>query len=190
MHTEIVNVTPKQAREYLKFNTRNRPLRPAHVERLRASFERGEYVMTHQGIAFCNDRTLADGQHRLAAIAALPDTFSFPMLVTMGLNHDEAFPVIDVVNASRNLSDVVGVEKRIAEVGAFMCRIVHGSKYTPTLAVPYIELVKSTTEELVAYCGRSVKTWSSAPAKSAAVFNIMNGIDADYVKLMYQCRQW
>ena len=187
MHTEIINVTPKLAREYLTRNTRNRALRSAHVERLRASFERGEYVMTHQGIAFSSDGTVADGQHRLEAIAQLPDTFSFPMLVTTGLRHEDAFPVIDIVQANRNVSDVLGVDKRVADVGTFFCRIAVGNGSTPTQIAPYIALIEGPTYELMSFCGRSVKTWSSAPVKAAAVYSLMTGIDADYVKLMYQC---
>jgi hypothetical protein len=186
MHTEIINVTPNLAREYLSFNTRNRRVRSSHVERLRASFERGEYVMTHQGIAFCSDRTVADGQHRLLAIAALPDTYSFPMLVTTGLDHEQAFPVIDIVNAGRSIADVMAMDKRVAEVGTFFCRIACGASFTPTQAAPYIGLVAATTDELIAFCGGSVKTWSSAPVKAAAVYSLMTGVDSDYVKLMYR----
>lgn len=187
MKTEIVQVTPRLARNWLKGNTRNRPLRPAHVERLRASFERGEYVMTHQGIAFATDGTVADGQHRLTAISLLPDHYSFPMLVSHGLDHEEAFPVIDVVMATRSVSDVLGIDRKVAEVGMFLCRLWEGktSGITPTLAMPFIELTAPTTSELLRFCGSTSKTWSSAPVRSAAVVSLMRGTNADYVKLMY-----
>lgn len=188
MRTEIINMTPRKAREFLKANKNNRPLRPAHVERLRSSFERGEYVMTHQGIAFCDDDTLADGQHRLHAISLLPDTFCFPMLVTYGLKREEAFPVIDIVNATRSVGDVLGVDRKLAEVGMFLCRLWEGrsTKVTPTQARPFIELTAATTSDLLKFCGSTSKTWSSASVRTAAVVSIMNRGDADYVKLMYR----
>lgn len=189
MKTEIMQVTPRLARDWLKRNTRNRPLRPFHVDRLRASFERGEYVMTHQGVAFCDDDTIADGQHRLTAISLLPDTFSFPMLVTTGLSHEAAFPVIDVVMATRSVGDVLGIDRKIAEVGMFFCRLWEGktSGITPTLARPFIEVTREKSEELLNFCKTTSKTWSSSPVRSAAVMCLMRGVDPDYVKLMYKC---
>jgi hypothetical protein len=188
MQFEIIQVTPRLARQWLESNTRNRPLRPAHVERLRASFERGEYVMTHQGVAFDSDGAVADGQHRLTAISLLPDNYSFPMLVTHGLDHDAAFPVIDVVMATRSVSDVLGVDRKVSEVGMFLCRLWEGKSagVTPTLALPFIEMTAPTTSDLINFCGTTSKTWSSAPVRSAAVVSLMRGVDADYVKLMYR----
>ena len=188
MQTEIIQVTPKTAREWLKVNTRNRPVRPSHVERLRASFERGEYVMTHQGIAFCDDGSLGDGQHRLIAIAELPDHYSFPMLVTRGLNHEAAFPVIDVVQAARSVADVLGIDRKIAEVGHFYARLYVGrsSLVTPTFVAPFVDFSRQATEQLLTFCATSSKTWSSAPVRAAAVYNLMRGVDPDYVKLMYR----
>ena len=189
MKTEIKQVTPRMAREWLKVNTRNRPLRPTHVERLRASFERGEYVMTHQGIAFCDDGTIADGQHRLTAISMLPDTFSFAMLVTTGLSHEAAFPVIDVVMATRSVGDVLGVDRKIAEVGMFLARLHEGRStgITPTFAQPFIELTAQATANLLDFCGSTSKTWSAAPVRSAAVVCLMRGYNSDYIKMMYRC---
>lgn len=189
MKTEIMQVTPRLCREWLKTNTRNRPIRPTHVERLRASFERGEYVMTHQGVAFCDDGTIADGQHRLTAISLLPDNHSFPMLVTHGLSHEAAFPVIDIVMATRSVSDVLGVDRKIAEVGMFLCRLweAKSSGITPTLAQPFIDLTSARSKELLEFCNQTSRTWSSAPVRSAAVVCLMRGINPDYVKLMYRC---
>jgi hypothetical protein len=188
MKTEIMQVTPSMARKWLIGNTRNRPLRPLHVQRLKESFERGEYVMTHQGIAFCNDGTIADGQHRLSAIALLPEHSSFPMLVTHGLSHEAAFPVIDVVMATRSVGDVLGVDRKVAEVGMFLCRLHEGrtTGVTPMLVRPFIELTATTTKEILDFCGSASKTWSSAPVRAAAVVCMMRGLDADYVKLMYR----
>ncbi len=145
--------------------------------------------MTHQGVAFCDDGTIADGQHRLTAISLLPDHFSFPILVTEGLSHESAFPVIDVVMATRSVGDVLGMDRKIVEVGMFLCRLWEAktSGITPTLALPFIELTRVRAAELLEFCSHMSKTWSSAPVRSAAVVCLMRGINADYVKLMYRC---
>jgi hypothetical protein len=189
MKTEVQVITPEIARDLLQRNTRNRPIRPGHLERLRASFERGEYVQTHQGLAFATDGTLIDGQHRLQAIAALPDHYSFKMLVSTGLSHDSVFPVVDAIMATRTAADGLGMDRKLVEVGAFFCRIhisTGSASMTPTRIRPYVELVSDTTSELMAFCNSSAKTWGSATVRAAAVYNMMRGIDGDYVKLMYR----
>lgn len=54
------------------FTTRNRTNRNLSVSKVRnlaEAIKRGEWKYSHQGIAFYSDGTLADGQHRCAAIA-------------------------------------------------------------------------------------------------------------------------
>lgn len=67
MHTKIETITPEKAREYLGRNTHNRKLRQLHVESLANEMRNGNWVVTHQGIAFSETGELIDGQHRLAA---------------------------------------------------------------------------------------------------------------------------
>ena len=61
-------ITPDQARQYLAFNTNNRNLRKAHVEKLANDIKNGRWVYNSATIVFNGDGTLLDGQHRLAAI--------------------------------------------------------------------------------------------------------------------------
>jgi hypothetical protein len=69
--TVMTFVTPVMAREWLdKNNVNNRSIRKGDVEALRLMISRGMWEPTHQGIAFYDDHTFADGQHRLHAIAA------------------------------------------------------------------------------------------------------------------------
>jgi len=188
MKTQIVNVTPRMAREWLKnCNTMNRPIRPAHVETLRISFERGEYVTTHQGLAFSDDDVLIDGQHRLTAISLLPDDASFAMLVTRGLDRDTVFPVTDAVQAKRNTSDALGIDGGLGYVGNFLARVYqgHASGLTPTFVEPFAAWVAAEYADLVGFCAGTSKTWSSAPVRSAAIIAMKTGCDADYVKLVY-----
>lgn len=186
MKTESVNITPALAREWLKGNAGNRALRPSHVETLRISFSRGEFVTTHQGIAFDADGEIIDGQHRLTAISMMPEGFAAKMLVTWGLDREKAFPVIDATQAKRSTSDVLRVDRSVGETANFLARIYSGgfSGITPTFVAPFAEFVKVEIADLVKFCPSATRTWSSAPVKAAAVLRMKSG-DPDYVKLVY-----
>lgn len=68
MDMQVVDVSPQLAAQWLTRNTNNRPLSKGTVQQLADRIQRGEWQLTHQGIAFDEDSTLIDGQHRLAAI--------------------------------------------------------------------------------------------------------------------------
>ncbi|MBO1330964.1 hypothetical protein [Streptomyces sp. VRA16 Mangrove soil] len=92
MHMEVLDVSPELAAEWLTRNTNNRPLSKGAVQQLAGQIQRGEWQLTHQGIAFDEDGVLIDGQHRLAAVvkAGVP----VPMTVTRGVPRT-AFTVMD-----------------------------------------------------------------------------------------------
>ena len=67
--TTMTLITPEMAAEWLEHNnTGNRNIRKSDVDILRSIIQQGLWEPTHQGIAFYDDGTLADGQHRLTAI--------------------------------------------------------------------------------------------------------------------------
>src|SRR3990167_493685 len=84
MRVEIMDVTPQLARQWLQKNNNVRDIYPSVVASYKSMFERGEYVLTHQGLAF-NGRGLIDGQHRLTALSLMPDSFKVKMLVAKNL---------------------------------------------------------------------------------------------------------
>lgn len=92
MHMEVLDVSPQLAAEWLTRNTNNRPLSKSTVQQLVGQIQRGEWQLTHQGIAFDEDDVLIDGQHRLAAIAKAGITV--PLTVTHGVPRT-AFTVMD-----------------------------------------------------------------------------------------------
>ncbi|MFC9953182.1 hypothetical protein ACFVIN_22370 [Streptomyces prasinus] len=92
MHMEVLDVTPELAAEWLTRNTSNRPLSKATVQQLAARIQRGEWQLTHQGIAFDEDGVLIDGQHRLAAVVKAGLTV--PLTVARGVPRT-AFTVMD-----------------------------------------------------------------------------------------------
>jgi hypothetical protein len=92
MHMEVLHVTPELAAEWLTRNTNNRPLSKSAVQQLAAQIQRGEWQLTHQGIAFDEDGVLIDGQHRLAAITKAG--IAVPLTVTYGVPR-ASFTVMD-----------------------------------------------------------------------------------------------
>lgn len=185
MKAEIVNVTPQMASDWLKFNTDNRPLRRSVVDGFKYAMTRGEYITTHQGIAFSEDGVLLDGQHRLTAISELRDG-AFPMLVTWGVSKD-AFKVMDI-GIRRTAADALKEDRRLVEVARLIAVICMERKtgVTPTSLIPIIERIQDVHVSLLEFCPSAVRTWSSAPVRTAAVCAIMSGTDDDYVKAVYR----
>jgi hypothetical protein len=63
-----LDVTPEIAQTWLECNTDNRRLRQSAVSRYSRLMKAGKWELTHAGIAFSDDGTLLDGQHRLWAV--------------------------------------------------------------------------------------------------------------------------
>jgi hypothetical protein len=91
MKTELLCITPDVAKNMLGHNPINRNL----SERAVADFSKvildGDWQITHQGIAFYEDGTLADGQHRLSAV--IRANHPVYMMVTTGLAKDSAMSI-------------------------------------------------------------------------------------------------
>jgi hypothetical protein len=114
-------VTPAKAGEWLEANTANRPLSKPTVKAFAEAIRRGEWLVTHQGIAFDTDGVLVDGQHRLAAIVEA----DVPVEVTVFTDVAQgAFDVLDT-GKRRNAADVLAIEgEKSATMLAAMVRTV------------------------------------------------------------------
>jgi hypothetical protein len=186
--TELRWITPPLARELLKRNTDNRPLRPSHVTALRAAMTRGEWQHTHQCIAFSSDGDLLDGQHRLEALSGMLDNnFAILMEVKTGFDRNTVFPVIDTTFCKRSMADVLRVSRGYAEVGAFLASIYGGRvATTPAYATPFLTWATPLLDQLLDHAARTRRTWSTAPVRSAAIIAIkMRPQDKDYVIEVY-----
>src|SRR5438876_1801624 len=121
MRSRVQTITPKKAQEYLEHNTTNRPLSQRTVRDFAQAMVRGEWRVTHQGIAFDTNGVLVDGQHRLAAIveADVPVEMTVFTEVPVG-----AFDVLDT-GKRRNAADVLAIEgEKSAVMLAAMVRTV------------------------------------------------------------------
>lgn len=89
---EVMDVTPSQAQQWLSHNQENRYLSPIGVKRYAEQMRRGQWQLTHQGIAIDSEGNLLDGQHRLAAIVESGCTIK--MMVTQNVPR-ETFMYVD-----------------------------------------------------------------------------------------------
>lgn len=186
MKTELRTVSPATARDWLKSNTNNRPLRPGIVEGFHIAYGRGEWRETHQGIAFGKTGRLLDGQHRLTFISQLPEGARVPINVTIDLD-ENVFGAIDQ-GFRRTASDVLGVSSGLASVGRFFAKITNAGQshgLSVQYSAPFVEWVTPEYEELLTFCPGNAKIWSSAPMRAAAVYQMKRGCDADYIKVSY-----
>lgn len=129
MNSEIILVTPEIAAHWLASNTSNRPLRKSLVRDYAAQMKGGEWLVTHQQIAFTGNLTspgrLIDGQHRLSAV--ILSGASVRMAVAFGVD-EKTFMVTDR-GATRSAGDCAGLPPVAASVMAIFANSTEtGSK--------------------------------------------------------------
>lgn len=165
----------------------NREPRQKHVDSLRDAMLRGEWRTTHQGVAFDQDGYILDGQHRLMALAQMPEDFRITVLVTTGLPRGQAWEAIDVNVQKRSVSDVLGCGKDLAAMATILDVVVSGHRaQTPGAIEPFVALIKEEATTLLSYCGTVRKVWSSASVRAAAAWTMKTKPDsADYVLKQY-----
>ena len=119
MITAVELITPAQAAEFLKLNRTNRPLRQSWIRALADIIARGEWRVTHQGVAITKENELLDGQHRLNAIVLCG------VSVEMNVSYDcdpATFQVIDS-GIKRTSADHLRVSPMTAAVARLLWRL-------------------------------------------------------------------
>lgn len=96
-------ITPEVAAEMLAYNIRNRPVKHLVVKKFVERMRSGEWIFTHEGIAFDVNGAVVDGQHRLMAIAECGKPIEIN--VTVGLT-PESYDAIDT-ESSRSAADLL-----------------------------------------------------------------------------------
>jgi hypothetical protein len=104
-----VIITPEIAKELLKRNVDNRPLRAVVVDNYRRVIEAGNWHLTHQGLAMDRRGVLQDGQHRLQACINAEKPIAVSM--TVGLPVDN-FKAIDE-GRNRSVADLFGKDGEV-----------------------------------------------------------------------------
>lgn len=157
MHTEIMTVSPALAKSWLTKNNNNRSLREDIAHRYAKDMAEGRWVPSHQGIAFYDDGTLADGQHRLIAITIynkairIPVTTNLPRAAaemidqhTPRMAHDairiaggESWISKDIVALARVLLSKMGTNthtRSVTEINAFIRKYDNSLQFAQSLA--------------------------------------------------------
>jgi hypothetical protein len=121
VRSKVQTITPVKAAQYLELNTTNRPLTKRTVREFAEAMRRGEWRVTHQGIAFDTTGVLVDGQHRLAAVVEADVAVEMTVFTDVPVG---AFDVLDT-GKRRNAADVLAIEgEKSAVVLAAMVRTV------------------------------------------------------------------
>lgn len=106
MRSKVQKITPKKAQEMLAANTSNRPLSTPVLRSFAEAMQRGDWQVTHQGIAFDTNGVLVDGQHRLAAVIEA----DIPVEMTVFTDvPPDTFAVLDT-GKRRNAADALAIE--------------------------------------------------------------------------------
>ena len=182
MRADVMVVTPEMAARWLERNQSNRRVRSGVVKKYAAAMNRGEWELTHQGIAIDVDGNLVDGQHRLLAVVM--SQLSIKMCVAFGVSPN-TFGVLDQ-GAKRNLNDHFNDDKFVSQPVGFLGRIVFGMSNSTVLQLKSLkDVLEPWIREFAVASGTARKALSSAPVKAAAIMTIMRHGDADRVIGIY-----
>lgn len=104
---QVETITPETAREYLKFNTVNRPFNKITVDYYADQMKKGQWLLNGEAICFADGGVLINGQHRLNAVikAGVP----IQTLVVRGVSQ-QSFITFDN-GRSRTMADVLSLSE-------------------------------------------------------------------------------
>lgn len=185
MKTEIIEVTPIIAKRWLKDNTNNRNVNRRVVLSYADDMKRGNYALTHQGIGFFEDGSLADGQHRLMAVIEAGVTVT--MLVVHGI---EKTPHIDRLRA-RSIADCCAINGEawinkdvVAIVSVLDVREGERASLSRTAEIakkyePEIRFVQSCRSQ-------KKRGISHAGLAGACVLALLNGVEKESIDRLYR----
>ena len=185
VETQMQVITPKEAARIIeKSNIDNRKVRPHHVEWFSNLIKNGEWILTHQGIAFDVNGRLIDGQHRMLAIAK--SGIDTPILVTRNLE-PEAYNAIDT-HSKRNMADVYKINTRLAAFITTISKFQKGScgaKFNNNETLNVIKKTSHFFESLV--LGSNVRYFTSGATVSALLYTYINNFSSQkYIADLYK----
>ena len=176
-----MEITPAQAREFLKLNATNRPLRLSHVRTLCGVLERGEWKVTHQGIAITSENQLIDGQHRLQAIAQTGMTVR--MLVSFDCD-PSTYTVLDG-GIKRTVQDHLGIPVMVGTIARLLWKLPNhtltGSPSSQQVA-SVLAWSRDAIDEVCAVAGTKSK-FTSSSVQLPVVVHVMAG-NTDALEMM------
>lgn len=189
MRAELELITPLKAASILKnHNESNRNLNEKTVTMFAREMREGRWGLTHQGIAFYDDGTLADGQHRLSAVVVSDCPTEF--LVTYGTKRESSM-FMDTGRA-RSVADVVKISGEadwLTGKMIQMVKLVYGSK---KVSPSEVVLLAQPIKEALFFINNAFKAnrkGITMPLKAAVMLAYLHGEDADrltqFAEIMY-----
>lgn len=170
---DTVNVTPEMAQEWLdKFNTRNRAISRSKVNLYKNDIKQGNWSLTHQGIAFYVNKELADGQHRLKAIAeaGIPVKTiimrNLPMGVGADIDRHKTRTEADAIRIG-DLSEWIASQEIQVIKMIIMCHKGRVSTYSPREIAEIGELMRNEVEFSIKAFPKRVKYITTGPMYAA-----------------------
>lgn len=166
--TSWEEITPKLATYYLQFNVdRNRNLIGVALAEYQSDMKDGQWISTHEGIAFDITGKLIDGQHRLNAI--VNTGVSQLMLVTRGLPEKS----LEVINRGRmrkihHTLKILGYEYHDSRFVAVARRMLVGINSNAVFTESTYKKFIDNHIEAIAFA-KSVISEKAGPAAVAAV---------------------
>jgi len=135
--TRWLDVTPDMARRWLQANFINRDLKEDVVQSYARQIMTGDFIPTHQGIAFNDADELIDGQHFLNAVVRTGRTVR--RLVTFGLPKTipgKNYTVMDVIDSgkARSIADQLKIQhglkngSQIAQICSALAHLCVGER--------------------------------------------------------------
>lgn len=162
MKTTIKEITPQWAKHILATkNKRNRPENSASARSYALDMKSGNWILTHQGIAFDENGNLIDGQTRLAAVVLSGCTIR--MMVTTGIpveqgNRHDPTTTMDVVDRGRTRG--IGQQLQLSHGWADGNRVAGVAKGIAQLYADAGQSLKLTTPltlGILSCCEKSVR---------------------------------
>lgn len=171
MTPQLILITPKDAEFLLGFNDKNRKPSERTVRYFISLLEQGEFIPTHQGIAFTgtalHPERLIDGQHRLAAIKRS----GIPAKVWVFWETDQKTYEATDCGRPRSFTDRHGWPKdKTAICGTFQ-RIAHPGSCSPltkSIAEQVWKIIGDDYELLIAATNTQRRGLTAAPVKLGA----------------------
>ena len=186
LSVNIESISPEIAASYMLFNSSNRPISQTTVNSYATDMENGAFGLTHQGIAFYEDGSLADGQHRLSAIIKSGKTIQ--MIVTRGVERGLA---IDR-SRPRSVSDcakIAGyewIDRNVVGAITAMFSLNGVKKFTVNQSVTIAEKYKDSLLFVLSCVGSRVKGISHSGVVAGCVMAIENGVSKEKISRFYE----
>lgn len=184
MHTVVELVTPELARRFLEGNAVNRKLRQSWISQLVNVIKRGEWKVTHQGLAISPVGRLLDGQHRLNAIIKADKP------VHMMVTYDVPESVYDVLDsgARRKTSDALGLPTGVVAAASELARMVyHDPQATPQFLRNHLGAFLDLAQEALEFAPSLRKGISNGPVRAALIVRMAQMPEAKgYQLLLYR----